>query len=298
MRLTTALASLTSFILAPLAVAASSSTGSSPSGQLPEITASAASASSGPGGVYNNPEWTKHRRFATTRVYVQKDPWEIGVEQWWRVRAYDDAPSKHRFSEEIEIGLPYRMQFDFYYDWVHEGGATDFLDVAAELRWALADWDVLPLNPTLYAEYKWTDADMGPDVLELKLLLGDDIGESIQYGINFVWEQELGGEKTTEWQGIAGLSYRISEALSLGAEFKYVHETVEGDRGNPEHKVLLGPSIQIRPTENIHLNLVGLIGLTEDAPDLEGWVVLGVDFDFGGTSSTKKVHQPVSGLRD
>ncbi|MBP7948004.1 MAG: transporter [Verrucomicrobiales bacterium] len=267
-------------------------------GSLPEVIAQAPSGGvKSPGGVYGNPAWTKHRRFATARVFVQRDPWEVGLSQWWRGRFYDGKSSRHRFSEEIEIGLPHRFQLDFYYDWVHQKGETEFLDVAAEVRWALADWDVIPLNPTLYAEYKWTDEDMGGDVVELKLLLGDDIGENWAFGINFVWEQELSGEKTTEWQGTGGLSYTISDAISIGAEFKYVHETVEGSRGNPEHKVLLGPSFQWRPTHNTHLDIVALAGLTDDSPDLEAWVIFGVDFDFGGSGS-KKVHQPVSGVRD
>jgi opacity protein-like surface antigen len=282
--------------LALPAMAASTATpGSSPS--LPEITAQAGNATSSEGGIYGNPEWTKHRRFATSRVFIQKDPWEVGVEQWWRGRAYDDGTSKHRFSEEIEIGLPFRMQFDFYFDWVHEGGSTDILDYAVELRYALADWNVIPMNPTLYAEYKFTEADMGPDVLELKLLLGGDLGEKWQYALNFVWEQELAGERTTEWQGIAGISRALSDSVGIGAEFKYVNETTSSSRSDAEHKVLLGPSIQWRPTKNTHLDVVSLFGLTKDAPDVEGWVVFGIDFDFGAPS-VKKVKRPVSGARD
>ncbi len=30
---------------------------------------------------YGNPEWTQHRRFSTTRVFIQKNPWEVGIEQ-------------------------------------------------------------------------------------------------------------------------------------------------------------------------------------------------------------------------
>src|SRR5436189_1183400 len=64
-------------------------------------------------GETKRPEWTAHRRFANTRVYIQKDPGEIGVEQWWRSRTDDDV-TKHLFIEEVEIGLPYRMQMDLY----------------------------------------------------------------------------------------------------------------------------------------------------------------------------------------
>ncbi len=288
---------LTLFALSPLASAAVTSSADS---SLPEVTASMVSErdSGNEAGVYGNPGWTKHRRFATTRVFVQRNPWEVGVEQWWRVRTYDSGPAKHLFIEEIEIGLPYRMQLDFYFDWVNEKHETSFKDLALELRWALADWDVIPLNPTLYAEYKWTDADYGPDVLEFKLLLGDDIGKDWQYGVNLVWEQELAGEKTTEWQVTGGLSRTISDRISLGLEAKYVHETVEGARNDPEHKILVGPSAQLRLGAHTHLDLVGLFGVTKDAPNFEGWVVFGIDLDFGHKSSDHKIHQPVSGARN
>ena len=269
--------------------------------RLPETTTTAAAGTgghyTGPGGLYGNPEWTKHRRFATTRVFVQRDPWEVGFEQWWRFRTFDDKGTQHLFSEEIEIGLPFRAQLDLYYDWTHEEGESEFKDFAAEIRWALADWDVIPLNPTLYAEYKFVDEDRGGDVVELKLLLGDDIGQDFHYGINFVWEKELGGEeRATELQALVAGSYDFSQSFSAGFEAKYVHETVAGHRSDPEHKLLLGPSIQWRPTENSHLNLVGLFGLTEDAPNVEGWVVFGFDFGrIGGDDH--KVQQPVSSMR-
>src|SRR5262245_26181559 len=37
-------------------------------------------------GAYNQPQWVKSRRYATTRVHIQRDPWEVAVEQWARGR--------------------------------------------------------------------------------------------------------------------------------------------------------------------------------------------------------------------
>ena len=64
-------------------------------------------------GAYHQPQWVKSRRFATTRVHIQRDPWEVAVEQWGRGRLVDGEWS-YRFQEEIEIGLPGRFQLDFY----------------------------------------------------------------------------------------------------------------------------------------------------------------------------------------
>ncbi|HET6410290.1 MAG TPA: hypothetical protein VFG14_20535 [Chthoniobacteraceae bacterium] len=60
-----------------------------------------------PVGPTGRPEWTSARRFTTTRVYIQKNPWEIGVEQWWRIRDKRDDSIENLFIEEVEIGLPF-----------------------------------------------------------------------------------------------------------------------------------------------------------------------------------------------
>jgi hypothetical protein len=233
------------------------------------------------GGAYGQPEWLGARRFATTRAYIQQNPWEFGVEQWWRSRKNGDDWS-HKFQEEIELGLPYRFQLDFYYDWTYEDSHSDFEDVAAEVRWAFADWGKIPLNPTLYFEYKWVDAENGGNVVEPKLLLAEDFGCGWHWAANFVWEKELTDSKAEEWAFTQAISKSIIDSkLSVGIEMTYKWETAEGSRDNPEKKFNIGPSIQWRPTECTHVDLVGLAGLTNDSPDFEGWLVLGWDFGSG-----------------
>lgn len=68
----------------------------------------------------------------------------------------------------------------------------------------------------------------------------------------------------------------------------YKWETAIGSRDNPEKKFNIGPSIQWRPTECTHVDIVGLAGLTHDSPDFEGWLVLGWDIG-GGESHFKPV---------
>ena len=249
-------------------------------------------------GPYNQPEWTEHRRFTTTRVFIQKEPWEIGLEQWYRVRHYRDGTTKNLFIEELEIGLPNRMQVDIYWDWVHENHETSHKDVAFELRWALADWGKLPLNPTLYGEYKITDPKHGADVYEVKLLLGDAITPKIHWGMNFAFENEIGGEKAHEYAVTQGISYSvIDQVLSAGVEMQFKYENVAGERDNGEHKFQVGPSLQWRINKNTHLDLVALFGCTNDSPRVEGFVILG--WDFGGGESKPDIHyKPVSGMRN
>lgn len=297
---------------AALAAALSPVRAAETAGSLPTVTATAPVSSLAEEanlGAYKQPEWTSARRFSTTRVYIQKDPWEVGFEQWWRVRHYRDGTTKHLFTEEIEIGLPNRMQLDIYWDWAHEKGETSHKDVAFELRWALADWGVIPLNPTLYGEYKITDPKFGGDVFEVKLLLGDEIAKGLHWGLNLAYEREIGGELANEFAVAQGLSYTIiDQVLSAGLEMQFKYENVAGERNNGEHKFQIGPSVQWRPTKNTHIDIVGLFGCTNDSPRFEGFLIFG--FDFGGgehAGGGKNVlapspgdsrYRPVSGQRN
>jgi hypothetical protein len=245
-----------------------------------------------PVGETGRPEWTSARRFPTTRVYIQREPWEVGVGAWWRYRNKRDNSSISRLTGEIEIGLPHRLQLDLYYDMMVDGDSRSRAeDFAAEVRYALADWGKIPMNPTLYAEYKWVDE--GADVIELKLLLGDQFAPGWHYGINFVWEKELGGERTTEWQIAGGLSKTLLDGrFGIGAEFKYVNESVTDNRTDPEHKFHVGPSAQWRITDNLHIAATALFGLNQEAPRHECYLVVG--YDFGHED---KAYNPVSNLR-
>ena len=230
-------------------------------------------------GDYNQPEWTQYRRFSTTRVYVQRNAWEVGFEQWWRGRFNRNGSSSHLFQEEIEVGLPYRMQLDLYENWISDDdGHMRHHDFATELRWALADWGKIPLNPTLYGEWKFVEESQGGDVFEIKLLLGEQLAPRWHWGFNAIYEQEVGQSRATEWAFSQGISYTmIDEKLSAGLEMKFVHETAKGSRSNPEVKFLLGPSVQWRPTPRTHLDLVPLVGLTHDSPRVEAFIVFGID---------------------
>lgn len=239
-------------------------------------------------GVYQEPEWVGHRRFSGTRIYIQKDPGEIGIEEWYRVRTFDGGQVTQRFQQEVEIGLPFRMQLDLYEKVIHDnqdpaGWMQD--EFAVELRYAFADWGVIPGNPTIYEEYAFVEN--GPDVLESKLLFGDDY-KGWHWGLNLIWEQELWGAKSTEWGAAFGLSRAVIDSkLSIGIEGRWAHP--EG--GKDEY--LLGPSIQWLPTENTHVDLVVMAGLNNASPETESFLIFG--FDFGDGAKLKgKGYKPTT----
>jgi hypothetical protein len=245
-----------------------------------------------PIGPYQQPEWTTARRFSGTRVYLQQTPWATGFEQWVRYRDFRDGTSETRFQEEFEIGLPYRFQIDLYETWAIDQVRRVAQDeYSAEVRYALADWGKIPLNPTLYLEY--AEHNNNPNTLEGKLLFGTDLSPRWHWGLNLACEQELSGTDNTELAASQGLSYSvIDQKLDAGVEMAYRHEKANGSIA--QNEFLVGPSLQWRPTSRWHIDLSPLIGCTHDSPQVEAYLVIGFDF---GTGPARKEHYAPTSLR-
>ncbi len=241
-----------------------------------------------PTGTNGEPDWIQNRRFSNTRIYVQQDPWQIGYEEWWRTRFLDGGHVTQRLQNEIELGLPNRMQLDLYENILHDNtvsGGWQQEEVAVELRYAFANWNVIPGNPTLYVEYSF--AHNGSDAIEPKLLLGGDFGNGWHWGFNAICEQDLWGDKNLERAFAGGLSRTIiDEKLSLGIEGNWSTNTGE------KSQMILGPSAQWRPTRSSHLDVVAMPGLTSASPHAECWMIFG--FDFGDGKAKSQGYQPTS----
>lgn len=291
---------LKSTLLALLAVtSALAAEPAQPAARLPATTTTAFSSvlsEDTPIGVTGRPEWTSARRFTSTRVYIQKEPWEMGIESWWRIKHKRDGTISNRLLQEVEIGLPYRMQLDLYAQIEGNQDADfNFQSFNVELRWAIADWGKIWGNPTLYGEYKFADPEQGPDVYELKVLFGDQIAPRWHWGVNFVWEAETGGERAHEFQIAGGLSYSVIDGrLGVGVEALFNNNTIAGERGSPVNEFNIGPSIQIRPTRNLHIDLACLFGTNNDSTRQTAFLIVGYDFGPGGHA--ERAYTPHSGV--
>ncbi len=244
-------------------------------------------------GPYEQPEWTTQRRFPTTRVYLQEQPGDFSLEGWWRGKWFKDGSNAQRFEEELEIGLPHRFQLDVYHGWGTENDehATKNEFASIELRYALADWGKIPLNPTLYGEYTYNFDES--DEVEIKLLLGGQLGQDLHWGFNISREEQTGGTKHLEIEIAQAASYTlIDQKLSIGYEWEYSQESDQGERANPDKSFGIGPSLQWRPTRNTHLDIIPLFGLSHDAPKVESFVVFGID--FGPESKTPSLIEPAA----
>src|SRR6266700_1109089 len=66
----------------------------------------------------------------------------------------------HSFTQEVEIGLPYRFGVAIENTIEAFRGHTQERTFSIEGRYALADWNKIPLNPTIFVEYKFGIGDI------------------------------------------------------------------------------------------------------------------------------------------
>src|SRR5213595_129428 len=104
---------------------------------------------------YGAPPGLSRSRFSnTTHAYVLP-PWAFFFGEIYEGQGFRHGPPDHLFTQEIEMGLPYRfgVAAEAKFERFNGGGGAE--TVSLEARWALADWNKIPLNPTLFAEYKF-----------------------------------------------------------------------------------------------------------------------------------------------
>ena len=243
-----------------------------------------------PFGANGQPEWTTARPFATTRTYVLA-PRQFEVEQWYVLRTPRGEAPNHFFETEFGFGLPCRLQLDLYEDYGVRGHDAPMKHeaVRAEGRWAFADWDKIPLNPTLYLDV--AEVHRAPDHIEGKLLLAHDFCEWRWAG-NVSYDQQMGGERATTIELSTGISRPIVDSkFNAGVEAKASRVTGIGFRAEEDaiNEVLVGPTLQWRPMSNLHIDLCPLFGFTHSDrrdPRMELFLIVGFDFGPRHTENT------------
>ena len=209
-------------------------------------------------GPYAQPAWTTQRPFAQSRVYVLP-PGQAQVEQWVRPTWVRGEKTEFRMLEEFAIGLPGRFQLDLYERWNiepvlgqqqanHEG-------VQIELRYAFADWGVIPFNPTLYAEWVERGGPQDkPNKYELKLLLAEELSPRLFFASNLILEQEVREDRETELAWSMALSTPIIQRkLMAGIETRGASFTTHGNRSDPSYEFLVGPEPAV-PAHQPHVS--------------------------------------------
>ena len=242
------------------------------------------------------------------------------------------GPTDHFLTQEIEVGLPYRFGVAIENEIEFAESDVSNRNFSIEGRWALADWGKIPLNPTLFAEYKigtgkilheegpeeeMMDEEDGeepppdedeemreeeehgrpdqPNAYEFRLLLSEEIAKDVEWAFNAFLENEVSGDRGREWgfaQSIQMPLFLPHERFKAGVEMQYKNFTVKDTRGDPEHSFVIGPSFAYKPTARMRFDVSPLFGVTKDSPDVQVFAIF--SYVFGGGGGEAGAEAPAS----
>ncbi|HEX5492428.1 MAG TPA: hypothetical protein VFX07_14285 [Candidatus Udaeobacter sp.] len=241
------------------------------------------------------PDFSRSRFSNRTQAYVLP-PWAFFFAELYEGTFQNEGFPDHRFTQEIEMGLPYRFGVAAEAQFERFNGGGDERSVTLEARWALANWNKIPLNPTLFGEYKFgvgTTKHEIPDAYELRLLLAQDFGERVEWAMNWFFEKENTLDRALEWGFSQAAMVPVllpNERLLIGLEMQYKNKTEKDTRGDPENTFVIGPAIAWKPTLHTRLDISPLFGATEDSPVADVFVAF--SWLFGG--EREEAEAPVS----
>jgi hypothetical protein len=267
---------------------------------------------------YGAPPGLSRSRFSnTTQAYVLP-PWAFFFGELFEGQGFRHGPPDYLFTQEIEMGLPYRFNIAAESQFERFNGGGGAQTVSLEARWALADWNKIPLNPTLFAEYKFgvgtirheevppppggggeeEEEEEGgppkvPDAYEVRLLLAQDFFERVEWAMNWFFEKENTGDRGREWGFSQAAMMPVllpNERLKLGIEMEYKNVTTKDTRGDAVNSFVIGPTVAWKPTAQTRLDISPLFGCTHDSPVADVFVAF--SWLFGGERA--EAEAPVS----
>ena len=217
----------------------------------------------------------------------------------------------HNYTAEVELGLPNRFGIAFENAVETFRGTTQERSFSLEVRYALAEWDKIPLNPTIFFEYKFGIGDILhdegppekggpgeaqefleehnplPDAVEVRLLLAENFGQ-VEWALNGFVEQETSGDRGREYGFAQAAMVPIllpKERLKVGVEMQFTTFTDQGIRDDPSYRFIIGPTIAWKPSKNTRFDVSPLFGTTDDSPRASVFAVF--SYVFGGSEGTE-----------
>jgi hypothetical protein len=258
---------------------------------------------------YGAPPGLSRSRFSNLVNAYVLPPWSVFAGFIYEGDALRFNRPDHNFTQEVEVGLPNRFGVAIENAVETFRGTMQEQSFSIEGRYAFADWDKIPLNPTIFAEYKFGIGDILhdegppeplpkgeaeeflaeheplPDAFEVRLLLAQDFGEHVEWALNGFFEQEVGGDRGREYGFAQSVMVPIilpHERLKVGVEMQLTTFTDKGIRDDPSYRLVIGPTIAWKPTKNTRLDISPLFGATDDAPKASVFVVFSMLFGPGG----------------
>jgi hypothetical protein len=269
---------------------------------------------------YGGPVSFSQSRFSpTTNAYVLP-PGAIYASLIYEDAVVHFRRPDHDFTLETEAGLPYRINVAMETDIEHYADETQLRSFSLEARYAFADWNKIPFNPTIFAEYKFGggrilhdegaptpshkfgpggfDTSMEtPDAYELRLLLSEDFFDRIEWALNSFFEQELEGDRGREWgiaQSVVAPFWLTHEELKAGFEFLFRSFSDKSSRGTPYNSFVIGPTAAWRPSRNTRLDISPLFGVNHKSPIMQLFVVFSYYFGGGSSGGAESGEAPAS----
>ncbi|PYI46343.1 MAG: hypothetical protein DMF11_09080 [Verrucomicrobia bacterium] len=246
-------------------------------------------------GEYAQPAWAERSRFSsTTSVYVLS-PYEMFVGTIWEAIFRRHGKALHDLTQEVDFGLPHRFEVGLENELGLVGSDAHETSVTAEARYAFANWNAIPLNPAISAEYIFgvgksvkdtgSDKDLRrqPNAVAVRLLLGQNFAHHFGYGLNVGLQQDVSRDSGREFEISQSVAYGAMKGkLEFGAEMRYVHNTPQRNPVDRD-ELVTGPTIGWKPTRQLRISLAPLFGCTGDSPRVESFVL--VSYEFGGAEA-------------
>lgn len=269
---------------------------------------------------YGAPPGISRTRFSPLLTAYVLPPWTFLVGEIYEGTAFRHGPPDHIFTTEVEMGLPYRFGVAAEADFERFNGGGGPSTASIEARYALADWNKIPLNPTVFAEYKFgtgpirreeammpppeeeeeEEEEEGgppekPDAFEFRLLLAQDFGERLEWAMNWFFEQEVSGDEGREWgfaqSAVTPLPFMPAERLKVGVEMQYKNFSTKFARDEPENSFVIGPTVAVKPTRSTRVDVSPLFGVTDESPRVQVFAAFSWLF---GPAGSPEAEAPVS----
>jgi hypothetical protein len=265
------------------------------------------------GSAYGAPPSFSRSRFSPTTTAYVLPPWSVYTSAIYQGDAQRFNRPDHQFTQEIELGIPHRFGLAVENTVEAFRGTTQERTFSIEARYAFADWNKIPLNPTIFAEWKFgighilheegpperlpkgeaeeflNERNPLPDAYEVRLLLCQDFYEKVEWAFNAFFEQEVTGDRGREYgfAQTAVVPLLPNERLKAGVEMQFTAFTDKGIRGDPSYRFILGPTISWKPTSNTRFDVSPLFGVTADAPRASVFAVFSMLFGGPGEAEAE-----------
>jgi hypothetical protein len=248
---------------------------------------------------YGAPPDLSHGRISTlTKSYVLS-PFSFELETGYEGAVFRDGLPSQLFRQEIEMGLPARFTVGIQNQLEHFAGESRERSFSLEARYAFANWNKLPLNPAISAEYRFGFSNALPDSGELALLISHDFPHLIEWALNIFVDRDFSRSQSTTGGFAQSLEVPVllpEEKLEVGLEMQYRSGGETTGAGRTTKGLAMGPTLAWRPTawrstKNARFDLSPLIGCSDHTPAVEVFAVF--SFSFGG-STAGEVELPAS----